>query len=374
MPLKVPFRRYSIDEFLETLYRIDMEPHRHLKLACFLTRFETWREEQKRYDLERILQNRDIKTTEMGQIRELRGRYRDRELKKDRLAVFYAYVDPESRLMLCFTDEKNEAIQHIFGSNVADFVDGFYYLFIRPNTFDLVAKKIYEEYPLSYCSFFIATHRPEFQTKGATRPNYDRTIRYTGADALEVLNEVKQFYGVIPTTMGFSVPDFGSYQIRSDGIFTHRSPQIRKGRRYLSHLANIILHDVLALKKIGDTASYQVIPVRTEKRVFEIEEITPAKISFGQKLEFGDAESLIQSLSRNGYAVFNHNLQEGSLIMSGMLTDGNKGNLFTFDVDSERILIAPIGEPTFDGFLRLYRTLTDHFDSNATCEAFVEEY
>jgi len=370
--LKIPYRQYLIEDFLEILFKIEIESYNRLKLACFLTKFRSWKEERKTYDLERILKNRGIEIENNGQIQILHGHYWDQQLGKEKPAIFYTYLDSNTGLLFCFTDEKSEAIEEILGKNIADVVEGFYYLFIRPNTFDLLSKKIYEENPTFYCNYFTATHSPEFRLKGATRPNIQRTIQYNGDDAISVLDEVKQFYGMIPTAIRYVLPGLGSYQVKNTGIFMLSGSNSEEGRRYLLHIADIVLNDVLILKKITDSVEYHAIPVKTDERTFAVPKMTPIKISFSRKVEFDDAEFLVQSLINNGYAIFNHVIQKGSLIMSGMLTDSSKNNIFTFDVNSERILIAPLGEPTFDGLLRLVHTINEKFDSNAVCEVLEE--
>jgi len=369
--LKIPQIEYSFEEFLNTLCKAEIISKKRLKLAGFLTNFRLWDEPEHTYDLTRIFLNRKVEIKKLGDIRWLRGHYWDSILNTFIPAVFYAYLDSETGLLLIFTDDKMDAIREIIWRRIVEVIDGIYYLFISPEEFDKLSNKIYQDYPLSRCIRFNAMHTSQFRYRGETRPQIRRTIIYNGEDALEALDEMKHFYGVIPTLMQFKIPDLGTYSIRNNGCFTLvGSERQEESRRYLLSLANFVYKDVLVYRDIIKTADFELIPIQTERKTFHIPKLTPITINFSQKLEFNDGKALLEVLSEQGYSVFNYIISEGSLVSSGMITDENKKNVITFDLNSDRIILAPRYNVSFDVFLKFYRIILENFDSEAKFETF----
>lgn len=139
-------------------------------------------------------------------------------------------------------------------------------------------------------------------------------------------------------------------------------------KRFLLSLVDSVSVNVLRSRQIIERANFALIPLRTEQKVFEIPKLTPWVVKFGKTLDFKDAQYLLESLVGNGYSVFNYVLAEGSLRLSGMVLDETKFNLFTVDIDSERMIIAPRGKVSFDAFLRFFAIVVDNFDPQASVE------
>jgi hypothetical protein len=368
--LKIPFQKYTFESFIETIISMKLPPPTRLKIACFLTHFTQW-DGDRIPSLKAIFNSRAIRIEPMGDINMLSGWYFDREWKEKRLANFYTYLNPETRLLLCFTDAKKYAIDETIG-NVADTSTGIYYMFVSPKIFEEVRLKIIEKFPSATCFYFTAKHFPQFARKGETRPHIERTIIYHGDDSLQTLEEVQQYYGVSPRIMRYEIPDMGNYEINNTGYFTVlKTEDPEPSRKFLLSLVDLASVYVLRSRQIIERADFVLIPLRTEQKTFEIPKLLPWVVRFGKQLDFPDAQSLLESMVNNGYTVFNYAMTKGSFRLNGMVIDENKNNLFTIDVDSEKMIIAPRGRISFDAFLRFFATVVENFDPQAAIEEFV---
>jgi len=368
--MKIPEKEYSIETFTEALMGIVLPSHQRLKVACFMTAFSKWHDPTKMVNLENIFRKYGVYIDKLGDIRRLKTRYFDSQLRDYKTAIFYTYLDPASKVLVCFTDEKTEAIEQILG-HIAENAKGFYYLFISSRTFEKLREEILEFDPFAKCTYFSAKYVPQLTRKSHVRPNIEKTIMYYGDDGLETLEEFSQYYGVYPTIMRYYIHEKGNYEISHNGIFSlwaEESPY--ESRQFLLYLSNIALKDTLISREIIETSNYELIPVKTEKKIFKIPKITPWIIKFSREIEFEDSSALIEVMTTNGFSLFNEILEKGSVRLNGMVIDDKKQTIFSIDVDDERINIAPIGEPCFDSFMRFYKTILENFDPDATCVKF----
>jgi hypothetical protein len=367
--LKVPFQSYTFESFIQNLISLGFQPSKRLKIACFLTHFSEWSED-KIPSLINIFRQRGFFLEKMGEVYRISASYFDSDLKKRQRATFYVHLDSETKLLLCFTDEKTEAIDQTFG-DVANTSLGIYYMFISPSIFENIRSRIIDAFPEATCYYFTAKHKAQFARKGETRPFVDRTIIYYGEDALQTLQEVQQYYGASPRIMRYRVPDIGNFEVKNLGYFTLiNSFSPRQAIKFLLDLVQFVSLNVLRARQIIENSDIVLIPLRTEQKVFEIPKLVPWVVKFGKKLDFKDASYLIDSLVTNGYMLFNYVLAEGSLRLNGLVVDEKKLKIFTIDVDDEKMIIAPREKVSFDVFLRFFATLIDNFDPYAHVEEF----
>jgi hypothetical protein len=306
----------------------------------------------------------------MGDINMVSGMYFDKDLRKSKLATFYIHLNPETGLMLCFTDEKTEAIDQTIG-NIADSTIGIYYMFISPKILEEIRLRIMDKFPSATCFYFTAKHVPQFAKMGETRPKIERTIIYHGEDALQTLEEVQQYYGVSPRIMRYRIPDLGNFEIKSTGYFTLIKPETPvPAKNFLLDLVGSTSVQVLQSRRIIERSDFILIPLRTEQKIFEVPKLIPWVIKFGRQIDFSDAQSLLEGMVSNGYTIFNYIMAEGSFRLNGLVLDEKKHNIFTIDVDSEQMIVAPKEKISFDAFLRFFATVVENFDPNAAVEEF----
>jgi len=368
--LKIPFQEYTFASFVNKILEMDFPIQARLKVACFFTQFDRWGTNST-FSLWALFNSRGFHIDQMGDIHVLSKLYFDTALRQKKMATFYAYLNSESRLLLLFTDEKSEAIDQTV-EEMAETTSGIYCMFTGPRTLQDIRSKIVESYPSSVCFYFTAKHFSQFARKGETRPHIERTIVYYGDDALKALEEMQQYYGVSPRIMRYRIPDVGNYEIKSTGCFTLlKTEDPIPAKQLLLRLVDWTSVLVLRSRQIIERSDFILIPLKTEEKMFEIPKLIPWTVKFSKALDYSDAESLVESMVSEGYTLFNYVMPKGSFRLNGMVLDEKKGNVFTIDVDSNRMIIAPKDKISFDAFLRFFATIVENFDPQATVEEFV---
>jgi len=368
--MKIPTKEYSIESFTNELLKVSIGAYQRLRVACFMTSFSKWHDPQKMINLEGIFRNYGVRIEKLGEIRRIKTKYFDRQQRTTKVAIFYSYLDPKSKLLLFFTDEKREAIEQTLGQ-IAETSTGIYYMFLSSSIFKDLTNKILEIRPFAKCTFFSAKYVPQLTRKAQVRPDIKKTIMYHGDDALDTLEEVQQYYGVYPTIMRYYIPDRGYYDISSNGIFSLWSEEsLSESKKLLLSLSNIAIEHVLKSREIIESSKYELIPVKTEKKLFRVPRLTPWIIQFSREIEFADSKRLVEAMTNNGFSLFNEVRVKGSLRLNGMVIDDKKQTMFSVNADNKQLYVAPIGELHFDSFMRFFKTVLDNFDPNASVARF----
>ena len=373
MSFRIPSRSYRFDEFIDLVLAQELPSFARFKVGCYLTRWSSW--EEKAPSLEMILEKNGIRVEDLGEIKRLVASYRDRITKDTVTAVFYAYLSPETKLLICITDEKAEAFEETL-DNVSRYSTGFYHMFIGNSTFNYISHKIVEMDPQNQCTYFSARYLPSLMKKSEFRPDRRRTLVYYApdGDGLEALKELRQFYGVLPRVMRFRLIDLGIFEIKSTGLFTLWSEGgTLEARKKLLDLASMTLENVLKIRKIIETSEYKLVPVKTDERIFEVPRLTPWIINFSKSLNDEQIGLLFEILDAEDFTLFNYGkATENSFRVNGMVIDRNKHNLFTIDISNRQIIVAPYGEMVFDSFLRFYQMVVERLDPESEIKEFEE--
>jgi hypothetical protein len=269
---------------------------------------------------------------------------------------------------MCFTNVAKFEVEQTL-DKIVEKNPGLYYAFIMPSTLIKIETMLFDLHPSTIIKYFSAARGPQSSLRSETRPEYKRTIEYHGNDGKQVLEELKYAYGVTPRSIHFEIPDYAAYQVNSIGHLTFVKGE-ENAKRFLMEIVDFAMKDTLLTRKIVESADFQLIPIETQTKVLLFPKLKPWLIKFSTPINIREGENLIKVLEDNGFDIFNHILAEGSLRLNGMITDRLKKIIFTVDANTERMVIAPIREISFDSFLRFYQTVLENFDPEATCEVF----
>lgn len=232
-----------------------------------------------------------------------------------------------------------------------------------------IERMIFEAYPDAIIRYFSAHRNRQLIFKSEKRPNYKRNLEYRGLDGKNVLDEVKSLYGVTPRNVHFEIPDYAVYQIHTSGQFT-----ISKGgsnaRRYLLKIVDFATEDALSTRKIVESSSFKQMPIETQRKILLFPKLKPWQITFSSNVDFEEGRALVEVLEENSFDIFSHVLEKGSLRLNGMITDRLQDVIFTIDANSNRLIVAPLRQVSFDSFLRFYQVVIENFDPDAACDVF----
>jgi hypothetical protein len=371
MPFEIPKRQYTFEEFKYIIQSMRLPPNARFKIACYFTWYKSW--EGGEESLERVLSKKKIQVEDFGEIKRLRTSYKPKDFDKPVEIEFYAYLYPDTKLLICMTDAETEGIEKTLDRIARDTI-GFSFFFINTSTFDYISKEITEKDKDNCCIYFSARYLDSYKNASEIRPSVGRTIQYYGMDGLEAVKELRTSYGVLPTIMRFKIVDIGAFDVKYTGLFTiDSSIDDKMAREEALSLVNETLNYVLRQKRIIESSGYWLIPVKTEKKTFEVPRVIPWIINFSKPIEDEDRKLLSKILEKEGFTLYNSlDKTGGSFTLSGMVIDLSRFCLFTVDISNNQIIVAPYVEPIFDSFMNFYQAILEKYDADATIMEYRE--
>jgi hypothetical protein len=124
---------------------------------------------------------------------------------------------------------------------------------------------------------------------------------------------------------------------------------------------------VLAIRKIIEDSRLDLIPVRMTKKELKVPILVPWSIKFSKPLEYTDGEALVEQLERTNFTLLNPILAHGSLLLDATIVDEKKKSIFSISTGSDKMIIAPRYNVSFDSFLRFFQAIVERIDPEAIC-------
>jgi hypothetical protein len=367
--MRISEREHTFESFINELVDTGVEPAERLRVVCYISNEGDWKAESIGVpSLISLLASNGVEVKDLGDMKKLVAHYRDVETSRLVAVTYFAFLHRETRLLMCFTNASKFDVYQTL-DRIVERNPGLYYAFISPSTLLKIERMLLDANPGTFVRYFSARRRRQSTLKSEIRPEYERTIEYSGKDGKNVLEELKHAYGVSPRSIHFEIPDFAIYQIHNIGQLTVAKGE-SNARRFLLEIVDFAMKDTLLAKKTVESADFKLIPIETQRKILLFPKLKPWRIKFSSPLNLKEGESLIEILQESDFDVFNHVLAQGSLRLSGMVADRLKNTIFTVDANAERMVIAPLQEVTFDSFLRFYQVIVENFDPNAVCEVF----
>ncbi len=179
-----------------------------------------------------------------------------------------------------------------------------------------VERLFLEQYQDTIIKHFSAKRNRQNIFKSEIRPDFERSIEYTGLDGKSALEEVRRIYGVSPRIIHFEIPDFGLFKIYSSGQFC-----IEKGgvnaKRYLLKVTEFATEDAILTRKTIESSNFKKLSVETQRKVLLFPKLKPWQIKFSTPVDFEAGQGLVDTLRENNFEMFNHVLEKGSLTLTG---------------------------------------------------------
>lgn len=361
MPFVIRDREYSYEDFIDVILRVELEPYRNFKLACYLTDFDNWYDGEP--SLEEMLTRNGFLVQDLGDIKRGLIDYDDKSTLKKLKLSFYFYLDESTKVLYSFSDIETKIIKDIFGKLV-NYENNIYTLFIGASSFYHIMRRIKDVDNTSECVYFSAKHLPTFVTKGKIRSDKKRTIVYyaSDGDGNEALFELREMYGVLPRIMQFRMSEIGTFEIQNIGLFSIRTSYSDEiSRLKLLEITEILVEDILKKKMILSNSKYRLIPLKTKYKTFNVPQIKSWSIHFGENLEDEQIDYIIDIFNREDFSIYNSISETGgSFRISGMVADGRKNSLFSVHINNEGMVISPLENCSFDTFLRFFEVVVEN--------------
>lgn len=361
--MNIPQKEYTLDSFTQMLVATP-EALPNLKARYFLTSFRDWGDDRA-YTITGMFRNHNFQLKQLGDIRELSTSYEIPETKQFVRVKYYAHLNPETQVLVCFTQATGAQMERTIDS-ISRFI-GVYDLWISPVAFDEIKRTILLEYPYTKIPFFSADRHSSSGLSAKIRPEYKRTFQYHGDDGRETLEELRYYYGVLPRSIQFRIPGVTDFQINHRGTFNYYGGDLNRMFDHAERAVNLVLQ----VRRILEQSKLQVLDIETARKHLKVPYVIPWRIDFKRELSVTDAEVLVEAIQKNGFAVYNSVISQGSTFLDGTVYDEQKKSVFAMSSDSRRMVVAPRYRNSFDSFLRFYETITENFDPEAICAAAI---
>ncbi|MCL4400612.1 hypothetical protein M1316_01385, partial [Candidatus Parvarchaeota archaeon] len=217
----------------------------------------------------------------------------DSVLGKELDVIYHLKIFKEERLLLFLTTSKKDFIEKTLFSLI-DKLNGFNHLFISPKAFTQIQEKIFADFPDTLIPFFSAYRRQHFKFPSKIRPEEQRTITYRGLDGRETLEELKQFYGILPRIVEFRIPDVIQFKLDYRGIFAFEWGEIDYIDKIIAKIAATILNS----RKIAEGAKIQHLQIENKNKKLETLQIKKCVIRLSRKIEYEDVYEIIKTLGQ----------------------------------------------------------------------------
>lgn len=228
---------------------------------------------------------------------------------------------------------------------------------------------------------FIA-RRPLLSTyPGKIRNDTSRTIRYSGNDADQALDELGEIYGVVPTTVDFKIKS-DKIRIKNDGHILIRNINL-KILRIVDEIIDQAIAEPSRLRDISKQVSYTS---ESKWHEFTISKLMSGKIIFSTNLDIPSILQLFHSPSDDDmygseedvelpkFSFVDTNISEDPLQYSATAVDEDKGTVFGISGNSNRLILVPKHKTAFESFINFYRLINETIDTSSNLHLFNEPY
>jgi len=351
MELPLSDREFSYEDFIDEIRNTRISVN--FNVLCYFVNFDVFENKEDFYN---IFLRRNNKIESLGDIDKLII-----NLPDGRETYYYLYFDYENSILLVYTIEKIQDIDDSI-DYIIDHTRGTYYLPINFTSFLKTIQYLKNEYDQMCITFFTAFHHPKFRTKGLHRPEIRRSIRYNGQDGLDAFYEMRKYYGILPRTVEYDIKEYGKCRVNHKGRFTlnKKYDEIQSWELFFDIL-QYVLNDILIYKKIISKSNYQIIPYKTDTKVFNMPTSIPWIVDFKTKLVDDDLNEFKQLLDEQRFTIYNSSEYHGnSFTLSSMIYDEKHNNKFSIHLDNNKFVVIPYEKNILESFIRLYELLSEY--------------
>jgi hypothetical protein len=359
--LELPSREYTLESFRSMLVK-SPDAFPNLKEILFLTTFKTWGQGEP-YTLQGMLHHHDFQVRRLGELKELVATYLEPETGRETKVKYIAHLDADRQILTCFTQATREQIRVTIEPLSGEI--GIYHLWISPLALEQIKNTILSEHPYTKIRSFSADRHPSVGVTAKLRPEFRRGLIYRGDDGRETLEELRYYYGVLPSSIEFSIPGLVDFRLNNRGMFFHVGGSLE----YMFDYADRATELVLQVRRILEQSKLQIVDIATERKHLKIPHLVPWAIDFKRTLDLANAELLVDELEQNKFAIYNSVMTQGSVRFDGSVFDEIKKSVFAISSDEHRMVVSPRYQTSFDSFLRFYEIIAENFDPEAKCTA-----
>jgi hypothetical protein len=271
---------------------------------------------------------------------------------------FEGYLTKYNGLFLFFSNENVDDIKKYLMNRFLQREKNIYYMWIPKKIIENLVKEFEEKYENILIKKFISERDLLDKTEAYFRGDVERRIEYRGDDGLEVLKEMKYYYGVRPYNLEIEILDNCAFKINKEGFFAYDHGD-------LLFLINIVEKVFKKIKKILDLTKRSEF---REKSLLDLKfktlKLQPIVVDFSTfKLNIDTYEDFSRILKKHGFELYNTLKEAGSIKLHSKIIDSNKKAIFNISSGGTQLIITPQYKTTFDSLFRLLEVISEKIDS-----------
>jgi hypothetical protein len=284
-----------------------------------------------------------------------------RGVETERVVPYFMFYDSARGVHLFFTrarktDDMPETILS-FISGTRDISN----LWISPSLMHGLTQEFehefHEEFQMSY---FTAVRNANTHVKAERRPDFDRTIQYTGADAKDTLREFEYLYGVYPKIIEVQIGFGSGFRIDGQGILTIRPGSTGPVFKAL----DMIVREAMPVAEAVLTSRFEKRSIGGIERWIQ----HPFSIEMPSGIRSNLERNFLEEVS-NEYWQFIPILpyiEEEIPYLSGRFLDGLKNSSFDVEITRKLARVYPVEKMDIGTALRFCQFMSQSEDVHST--------
>ena len=230
----------------------------------------------------------------------------------------------------------------------------------------------------AHISSFTARRLSASKYPAKIREDKNRYIRYSGSDAGYALSELKEIYGVLPTTIDFKIKS-NKLRIKNDGFILIQNINLE----ILRIVEEIIDQAIAEPIRLRDISKQVLFTTKSKWHNFTISKLMSGKITFDTDIDVPPIHQLFCGHGMNGieedeelprFSFIATNISEEPLSYSATVVDEDKGTVFGISGSSDRLILVPKHRAAFESFINFYRLINETIDESSNLYLFNEPY
>lgn len=307
---------------------------------------------------------------------EKRGELYYFQMKTNNNSVEYYVYEIKDGLLMFFSLSNREK----YNSTLKIFIKrthGITNMWIPLRPFESTINFIISRYSANISSF-TARRLSASRYPAKIRGSKSRYIRYSGSDADYSLSELKEIYGVLPTTIDFKIGS-NKLRIKNDGFILIQNINLE----ILRIVEEIIDQAIAEPMRLRDISQQVLCTTESKWHNFTISRLMSGKITFDTNIDLPSIHQLFCSRGMNWieedeelprFSFIATNISEEPLSYSATVVDEDKGTVFGISGSSDRLILVPKHRSAFESFINFYRLINETIDESSNLHLFNESH
>lgn len=352
----IPSGKYTRKSFEQTLIEkydevfLPSKKRKWIKIHGVRTRPGEWKELVKPYLRRQLGEITHVSLPLSGTFRE--GRPVD---------FYICEYAPE--LLLFYTASKDWDYEHSLKRFIRETI-GLGQMWLGPEQFENIFLYMMDKYRARIKRFFA---RRDFGETLPTKVGRDvpRRIYWGAEDSFETIFELKEQYGVRPTSVLMQLKD-GMMQLNNDGMFVLTRMNYGLFQVFDEAMSYLIKEETRL------TTTSQSVRLEIEKVETGLGELVVPQLSTGTvllseaRLGASDVDKIMES---SKFDFLDSSAEEGSFSWIATAIDREKKSVFGISSDEKSIHLVPRYGTTFESFLDFYRQIVEEVDPKAVFQS-----